>query len=125
PDMKLADAAADIYRGFAPLRAAGAGVKFFRFPQLAASPELLSWLSQRGVAAISADVDPSDWAGDPPDQTLARFKEKLKEKGGGIVLLHDAQPNTARLLPNLIRFLEDEGYSVVHIKPAAETNAGE
>jgi peptidoglycan-N-acetylglucosamine deacetylase len=122
PDMKLADAAADIYRGFQPLRAAGAPIRFFRFPQLAASSELLGWLKQRGITAVSADIDPGDWAGDPPDQTLQRLKGTLKETGGGIVILHDSQPNTAKLLPGLIEFLHREGYSIVQIKPAAQAD---
>ena len=125
PDMKLAEATADIEHGFAPLRAAGAPVSLFRFPQLAASSDLLAWLDAHRITAVSADIDPSDWAGDPPVQTMARFKEKLKEKGGGIVILHDSQPNTARLLPGLIEFLRREGYSVVTLRLAAKTGVAQ
>ena len=122
--MPLEDAAKDITDGFAPLIAAGASESLFRFPMLSSTPDLTGWLGQHGIAAVSADIDPHDWAGDPPAETLARLKAQLKEKQGGVILLHDNQPNTAELLPVLLDYLLANGYTVVRLtgaNPAAKT----
>jgi peptidoglycan-N-acetylglucosamine deacetylase len=123
-DLSIAAAAEEILHGFAPLKSAGAPMQLFRFPQLGSSPQLLDWLKRRGVSAVSADIDPWDWAGDPPAQTLQRLREALAEKGRGIILLHDNQPNTAKLLPELLDFLDREGYRVVPLRAAPIKPAG-
>ncbi len=117
-DMPLKQATQDISDGFIPLIAAGAESRLFRFPQLHSSPELLAWLKKHGFSAVSADIDPRDWAGDPPEATLARIKAELTEKGRGIILMHDTQASTVVLLPALIEFLGREGYRVVRLAGA-------
>ncbi len=117
-DAPLNEATRDITNGFLPVVAAGGQSNLFRFPQLQGTPQLLGWLREHGMAAVGADIDPHDWAGDPPHETLERLKDQLLEKGGGIILLHDNQPNTARLLPDLLAFLRREGYSVVRLAGA-------
>lgn len=114
-DAPFNEATRDITNGFLPLAAAGGQSNLFRFPQLKGTPQLLGWLREHGMAAVGADIDPSDWAGDSPQETLARIKEQLREQGGGIILLHDNQANTVRLLPELLVFLRSEGYSVVRL----------
>lgn len=115
----FAEATRDIVDGFAPVKAAGAEPRLFRFPQLQSTPELLAWVNDNGMAAIGADIDPKDWAGEAPSLTLQRLTEQLEEKGSGIILLHDNQPNTVRLLPDLLAFLRREGYSVVRLSGAS------
>jgi peptidoglycan/xylan/chitin deacetylase (PgdA/CDA1 family) len=117
-DLSLGEATGEILRGFRPLKTAGATAQLFRFPSLSSSPELLDWMKRRGMSAVSADIDPQDWAGDPPAETLQRLKDALSEKGRGIIVLHDNQPNTARLLPDLLDFLDREGYRVVPLRAA-------
>lgn len=109
----------DIADGFVPVEAAGADASLFRFPQLQATPELLAWVNANGMAAVGADIDPKDWAGDAPERTLARLTQELTEEGSGIILLHDNQPNTVKLLPGLLAFLKREGFSVVRLTGAA------
>lgn len=111
----LDEAVNDIAQGFQPVVAAGGKPTLFRFPQLKSTPQLLEWLQGKGMAAVGADIDPWDWAGDPPHETLARLKQQLGEKGRGIILMHDNQPNTAKLLPDLLAFLRLEGYSIVRL----------
>lgn len=117
--MTLDDAKKDITEGFAPLTDAGVDARLFRFPMLASTPALTSWLGKNGMAAVSADIDPRDWAGDPPADTLSRLKEQLAEKRGGVILLHDNQPNTVELLPAFLDYLRDNGYTVVRLTGAA------
>jgi peptidoglycan/xylan/chitin deacetylase (PgdA/CDA1 family) len=117
-EMSFAKATKEITDGFAPVTAAGGQATLFRFPRLFSNEELLDWLSDHGMAAINVDIDPWDWAGDPPAETLERFRKQLNEKGRGIILLHDSQPNTVKLLPDLLDLLRREGYSVVRLVPA-------
>lgn len=109
------DAIDDIKDGITKISAAGAKPTLFRFPQLLSTPPLLDWLQAQGIAAVGVNVDPSDWEGGPPDATLKKIEDGLKEKGGGIILMHDVQPNTVKLLPALIEFLNREGYRVVRL----------
>jgi peptidoglycan/xylan/chitin deacetylase (PgdA/CDA1 family) len=122
--MSVGEAADEILRGFQSVKPAGVPAQLFRFPQLLSSPRLLEWLERRGIATVSADIDPWDWAGDPPAQTLQRLKAQLSEKGRGIILLHDNQANTAKLLPDLLDFLAGEGYRVVPLRAAPPIRSG-
>ena len=117
-DAPFDQATQDIARGFLPVAAAGGQSSLFRFPQLISNLPLLAWLREHGIAAVGADIDPQDWAGGPPQDTLQRLKIEIREKGRGIILLHDNQPNTAVLLPGLLTFLREEGYSVVGLTGA-------
>lgn len=102
--------------GFAAIIAAGQAPRLFRFPGLADSPELLAWTDAQDIAVVGVDMDPSDWAGDPPRDTLARLKSLIVARGRGIILMHDSQPNTAAFLPDLLVWLKAGGYRIVHLE---------
>ena len=110
----------DIKVGMAAVTAAGGKPTLFRFPQLASTPPLLDWLRGQGIAAVGVNIDPTDWQGGPPDETLKKIEDGLRQKGGGIILMHDVQPNTVKLLPALIEFLNREGYRVVRLSGPAK-----
>lgn len=118
--MTLGQAARDVSEGLRPVATSGRRVTLFRFPHLKSTPQLLNWLEGAGLTAIGVDIDPWDWAGEPPQQTMARLTQQLAAKGRGVILLHDNQPNTAKLLPVLLDFLRREGYSVVRLTGAAD-----
>jgi peptidoglycan/xylan/chitin deacetylase (PgdA/CDA1 family) len=90
---------------------------FFRFPGFAASPALLERLKARGIAAFGADLWAGDWNPMTPQHERALLLQRLTKAGGGIVLLHDIQPKTAAMLPELLRELKRRDYRVVHIVP--------
>jgi peptidoglycan-N-acetylglucosamine deacetylase len=48
-----------------------------------------------------------------------RLLQRLRERGSGIVLLHDAQDQTAAALPLLLRRLKEDGWRVVHLQWSA------
>ena len=52
-----------------------------------------------------------------PAQALALVLGRLDATGGGIVLFHDTQPQTAGMLPEFLRELKRRGYRVVHVVP--------
>jgi peptidoglycan/xylan/chitin deacetylase (PgdA/CDA1 family) len=89
----------------------------WRFPYLEETPVLLEALAQRRVTVMSTDTGVDDWL---PRQTPAmlaeRLLERLRASGGGIVLLHDAQDQTAAALPLLLSSLKTAGYRVVHLE---------
>lgn len=89
----------------------------YRFPFLAESPLLMKALDRLGIAVMSVDAGAEDWL---PDQTPQMLSDKLlaqlAKPGGGLILLHDAQDQTARALPHLLQALKAGGYRVVHLR---------
>lgn len=89
----------------------------YRFPFLAESPVLLKALEKLGIAVMSVDAGAEDWLPDQTPQMLAdKLLGQLAKSGGGIVLLHDAQDQTAAALPFLLQALKGAGYRVVHLR---------
>lgn len=115
----------EITRGIAAVEDAAFGTtrdgtvtRFFRFPGFASSPALLKRMEQRGLVVFGADLWASDWNRMAPDQQLRLTLERLDRTGGGIVLFHDTQPQTAAMIPAFLRALKARGYKVVHVVPA-------
>ncbi|MFG6433760.1 polysaccharide deacetylase family protein [Roseateles sp. LYH14W] len=89
----------------------------YRFPFLAESPVLLKALATLGITVMSVDAGAEDWLPDQTPQMLAdKLLGQLGRSGGGIVLLHDAQDQTARAMPFLLQALKGKGYRVVHLR---------
>src|SRR4051812_16818422 len=123
--MPIDRAEAEIDHGIAAVEAAAYGepggpprTPFFRFPGFASSPALLDRLKARGIAVFGADLWPGDWNPMTPQHERTLLLQRLAKAGGGIVLLHDIQPKTAAMLPELLRELKRRDYRVVHIVPA-------
>jgi peptidoglycan/xylan/chitin deacetylase (PgdA/CDA1 family) len=116
---QLADlrAVQDTYR-----RTFGEPAAAYRFPFLEETPTLLDALKSQGLTVMSVDVGIDDWLPAQTPRMLAdRLVERLKPKGRGIILMHDAQDQTADALPLLLATLKEHGYRVVHLDwaPAA------
>ena len=66
---------------------------------------------------MSIDAGAEDWLPDQTPQMLAdKLLDGLSRSGGGIVLLHDAQDQTATALPFLLQALKGKAYRVVHLR---------
>jgi len=100
---------ADVF-GYAPAA--------YRFPFLEETPAILAQLKERKVTVASIDVGIDDYS--PNDMSTAalvgRLVERLRQTGGGIVLMHDANGPTAAALPALLRAIRDHGYKIVHLR---------
>jgi peptidoglycan/xylan/chitin deacetylase (PgdA/CDA1 family) len=107
-------AADDAALGHAP----SAKTRFFRFPGFASTPSLLARLEGRGMVVFGADLWASDWNPMTPEQQLALLTARLEQARKGIILLHDTKQQTARMLPDFLRYLKRNGYKVVHVVPA-------
>ena len=89
----------------------------YRFPFLEQTPTLLKALGERAITVMSIDAGAEDWLPDQTPQMLAdKLLSQLAKSGGGIVLLHDAQDQTARAMPFLLQALKAKGYRVVHLR---------
>ncbi|HEY9108133.1 MAG TPA: polysaccharide deacetylase family protein [Roseateles sp.] len=89
----------------------------YRFPFLAESPALLAALKERGLTVMSVDAGAEDWLPNQTPQMLAdKLLGQLAKSGGGIVLLHDVQDQTAAAMPFMLNALKAAGYRVVHLR---------
>ena len=93
---------------------------FFRFPGLTDKPELRAKMEAKGMAIFSIDAEGGDWKRDYTGKdVLNRVMKQISEKRKGIVLLHDIQPRTVKMLPEFLARLKSEGYKIVHVMPAS------
>ena len=116
-------AKAEIEMGISAVQmAAGGGqvAPFFRFPYLLHSPQSLSYLAERNIAAFSTDIDSRDFKLHKPEEVIKSVMTQLQKRGKGIILMHDLHRNTAEALPELINRLKPGGYKVVHMVPKGE-----
>ena len=91
---------------------------FFRFPGFQSTPETLDLLQSRGIVVFGSDIWASDWNKMTPKQELKLITDRLEAAGKGIILFHDTKTHTAAMMPAFLRYLRDNGYHVVHVKPA-------
>ncbi len=88
---------------------------FFRYPGLHDSRPLNRYLKSRAIAPLSIDIDSRDWSTRNADTLYRNTLRQIIRRGRGIVLMHDIQPVTARMLPRLLASLKKRGYSIVHL----------
>jgi peptidoglycan/xylan/chitin deacetylase (PgdA/CDA1 family) len=97
---------------------------FFRFPGFESTTATLDLLQSRGIVVFGADLWASDWNRMTPKQELKLITDRLSAAGRGIILFHDTKAQTAAMLPAFLRYLRDNGYHVVHVRPAEPAAAG-
>ena len=123
--IKPAAAIGEIDRGISAVETALRGTAtadrsapFFRFPGFESTPATLDLLQSRGIVVFGTDLWASDWNRMTAQQELKLITDRLRAAGKGIILFHDTKAQTAAMLPAFLRFLRDNGYHVVHAKPA-------
>lgn len=88
----------------------------YRFPFLQETPSLLAALKSEKMTVASIDLSIDDWL--PTDDTerlLQRLNDSLDKGGGGILLMHDAHPPTAKAMPELLKLIKRKGFKLVHL----------
>ena len=93
----------------------GALSPLFRFPGLGRNAALDQFVADNGLIAMSVDIDSRDWVRQSPGEVLERTLARIEARGKGIVLMHDIQPRTVAMLPDLLRALKQKGYRIVHV----------
>jgi peptidoglycan-N-acetylglucosamine deacetylase len=85
--------------------------------------ELERYLNSRGLMVWSIDADSEDWTSSSEAGLLNRTLERLESAGKGILLMHDIQPVTARVLPRLLAELKKRNFRIVHVTSAPENRS--
>src|SRR5262249_47144633 len=94
---------------------------FFRIPGLIRADVVEKYMAEKHVQIWSTDFLADDWKHLSASEVIKRALTRLEAHGKGVLLLHDIQPSTALMLPNLLRELKRRGYRVVHVVPATAT----
>jgi len=118
--MEVADSFAEIRAALAPAPPGDQArlQRFFRYPSLIHSPEMDAWLGGQGYAVISADLDADDWDTVGSEDILARAILRTDARRGGILLLHDFNPDMIAVLDRILVALENRGYHFVQLVQA-------
>jgi peptidoglycan/xylan/chitin deacetylase (PgdA/CDA1 family) len=117
--MPAAEQLADLEKGMQAFASVfGNAPAAYRFPFLEETPAILAVLKERKITVASMDLGINDYMpNDMRTETLVgRLVDRLKQTGGGIILMHDANPPTAVALPALLKAIQDNGYKVVHLR---------
>ena len=93
---------------------------FFRVPGLLRTPQLEAEAKSRDLIVWSSDTLADDWKKISSQQVLQLALSRLESKGRGVMLLHDIQPRTVLMLPQLLTELKARGFKIVHVVPEGE-----
>jgi peptidoglycan/xylan/chitin deacetylase (PgdA/CDA1 family) len=88
---------------------------FIRFPALRHPPEMLKYVASRNIGVFSTDFDSFDFKMRRPEQVIKSVEAKLQKHGKGIVLMHDFQHPTSEAVPEILKWMKDNGYKVVQV----------
>ncbi len=114
------DAVQDIQRGFEAVDKAAFGSmgdrpRLFRFPGFKSTPNLVAFVHSHHGLVVDRNIGVSDWRGDPAQVTFDRLKQRLDKMDRGILILHDIQPETVKLLPMVLAELKARNMRIVHL----------
>ncbi|MEL6947447.1 MAG: polysaccharide deacetylase family protein [Pseudomonadota bacterium] len=117
-----------IQRGITSLEKAAYGargkrmkVPYFRYPYLARNKRTDRVVRSLGLIHFGANIDGHDWKKVTPTAVHDRVMRRLRAEGKGIILLHDLQHKTAKIMPRLLRSMKREGYKIVHLVAPGST----
>jgi peptidoglycan-N-acetylglucosamine deacetylase len=86
----------------------------FRPPYGVITPEALRALdSSLGLVPVGWTLDTLDWSTKDPEELFARTVAMVKQRGKGIVLMHDVHPQSREAALRLADWLKENGYKVV------------
>lgn len=114
------DATQDIERGFKAVDKAAFGSvadrpHLFRFPGFKSTSELVAFVNSHHGLVVDRNFGANDWRGDPAQVEFDRLKQRLDKMGRGILILHDVQPETVKLLPMVIAEMKARHMKIVHL----------
>lgn len=118
--LPFEESAQDIQRGYEVVEKAAYGEaadrpRLFRFPGFKSTPDLIALVHAHRGTVVNTNISPADWRGQPARVTFDRLKKLFDRQDRGIVLLHDSQSETVKLLPLLIADMKARGMRIVHL----------
>lgn len=106
--------------------ATGKKPAFFRPPYGIISPEVLSAIAyDLELTPVGWTLDTLDWSTKDPDELFEKTISMLKQRGKGIVLMHDIHPQSRTASIRLVKWLADNGYKVVSPERMTKAFRGE
>lgn len=114
PEKSRKEVGAQIDRTADAIVAAGAPhPTLLRPPYGALSNEVREEITGRGYATVLWDADTLDW---DTRNTKKTVKNALADaRPGGIILMHDIHPETVKAVPQIIKELREDGYTLVTV----------
>jgi len=95
-------------------------IGLFRPPYGALSGAGRARLRQLGVTEVIWSIDTLDWKAHDPDKLRKKVLTMILHDNGGVVLMHDVKPITAKIIAGVLDDLEAENCSRLAAKPAKE-----
>jgi peptidoglycan-N-acetylglucosamine deacetylase len=87
--------------------------RLFRPPYGVTNPNLAKAIRRGSYIPVGWNIRSLDTVAKDKEELLGRIKKGVRP--GAVLLLHDSMEITAQVLPELIRFLKQEGYSIERI----------
>jgi len=106
--------------------AAGRKPVFFRPPYGIITPDaLLALDSELNLVPVGWTIDTLDWSTKNPDELFEKTIALIKQRGKGIVLMHDIHDQSRLASKRLVQWLSDNGYTVVSPERMTKAYRGE
>ncbi len=87
---------------------------FFRPPYGIISPEALKAIDIKlGLVPVGWTIDTLDWSTKDPEELFLKTTSLIKQRGKGIVLMHDIHSQSRTAAKRLVKWLAENGYKVV------------
>jgi peptidoglycan/xylan/chitin deacetylase (PgdA/CDA1 family) len=83
-------------------------IGMFRPPYGSLSPAGRVWLKKLGLTEVLWSVDTLDWKAHDAERLRRKVISMIKHDDGGVVLMHDVKPITARVIAGVLDDLEAE-----------------
>jgi peptidoglycan-N-acetylglucosamine deacetylase len=83
-------------------------IGLFRPPYGSLSPAGRVWLKKLGLTEVLWSVDTLDWKAHDAERLRKKVISMIKHDDGGVVLMHDVKPITARVIAEVLDDLEAE-----------------
>jgi peptidoglycan/xylan/chitin deacetylase (PgdA/CDA1 family) len=83
-------------------------IGLFRPPYGAIGPSGRVRLKKLGLTEVQWSIDTLDWRSHNEDRLRKKVISMIKKEGGGVVLMHDVKPITAKVIPLVLDDLEAE-----------------
>jgi hypothetical protein len=92
----------------------------FRAPFGAIDNTGRGWLKKRGLTEAFWSVDTLDWQAKDAEKLRKKVLRMILKQDGGVVLMHDVKPITAKIIANVLDDLEAENCRRLADKPLPE-----
>ncbi|MFA5161081.1 MAG: polysaccharide deacetylase family protein [Elusimicrobiales bacterium] len=94
--------------------ATGKAPRFFRPPYGSLRPEDAKKIYRKlKLIPVGWTIDSEDWKTKNPGELFSKLTSMIRQRGKGIVLMHDVHPQSRAVVVKLLPWLKDNGFTVV------------